>query len=136
MSKIFVVTSGCYSSYSICGVYSTKERAETIIQHVCDSRIEEYELDEFYNEIERGLRPFQVTFIGEEVTVIGQKDLSMEFDTVYQNANDKGPRFYIPVIAQDAAHAVKIAAEKRMQALVEIEQGLWEKTHFGWERKY
>ena len=45
--KIYIVTSGCYSDYTIERVFSTKEKAnEFIQQHGTDYRIEEYVVDE------------------------------------------------------------------------------------------
>ena len=45
--KIYIVTSGEYSDYTIERVFSTKEKAnEFIQQHGTDYRIEEYVVDE------------------------------------------------------------------------------------------
>ena len=49
--KVYVVTSGEYSDYSIVGVCSTRDNAEKMVvadnarSMFCDARIEEYELD-------------------------------------------------------------------------------------------
>lgn len=48
MKVIYAVSSGSYSDYHICGVFSTKEKAEAFMAAVEDSdynEIEEYELD-------------------------------------------------------------------------------------------
>lgn len=52
MSKVYVVTSGCYSDYHIDGVYSTREAAEkrcAAWDGYDDPMIEEYELDDGSN---------------------------------------------------------------------------------------
>ena len=44
--KIYVVTSGEYSNYSIEGIFSTKEKADAFVSKYSDGGVEEYELDE------------------------------------------------------------------------------------------
>jgi hypothetical protein len=50
---IYVVTEGCYSSYHICAVFSTKEKAQDFINKkkdlYYDASIEDYPLDAFDN---------------------------------------------------------------------------------------
>lgn len=47
MAKIYIVTSGDYSDYSINAVFSTKEKAEEYVQqHGTDYRVEDYDIDE------------------------------------------------------------------------------------------
>jgi hypothetical protein len=47
MDKVYIVTHGGYSDYSICAVFSTRDKAEEYIQqHGNTFRIEEYSLDE------------------------------------------------------------------------------------------
>jgi hypothetical protein len=47
MDKVYIITYGYYSDYSICAVFSTKEKAEEYIQqHGNMFRIEEHLLDE------------------------------------------------------------------------------------------
>lgn len=58
--KIYIVTSGEYSDYSIEAVFSTKNKAESYIQqHGTGYRIEEYDLDE---EVEKKTQIWSVTF--------------------------------------------------------------------------
>lgn len=48
MKKIFAVTSGCYSDYHVCALFSSREKAEAFKSAVPDydyNDIEEYELD-------------------------------------------------------------------------------------------
>lgn len=47
MDKVYIITYGCYSDYSICAVFSTLDKAEEYIQqHGNVFRIEEHLLDE------------------------------------------------------------------------------------------
>ena len=47
MDKVYIITYGTYSDYSICAVYSTRDKAEEYIkQHGNVFRIEEHLLDE------------------------------------------------------------------------------------------
>ena len=47
MAKIYIVTSGDYSDYTIEAVFSTKEKAEEYVQqHGTNYRIEDYDIDE------------------------------------------------------------------------------------------
>ena len=58
--KIYVVTTGCYSDYSIVGVCSTLEKANELkLLKNADNDIEEYNVDEF-PERPKGMYPFHV----------------------------------------------------------------------------
>jgi hypothetical protein len=47
MDKVYIITYGIYSDYSICAVFSTRDKAEEYIQQHGDAyRIEEYSVDE------------------------------------------------------------------------------------------
>lgn len=47
MDKVYIVTYGIYSDYSICAVFSTRDKAEEYIQQHGDTyRIEEYSVDD------------------------------------------------------------------------------------------
>lgn len=47
MDKVYIITYGDYSDYSICAVFSTRDKAEEYIQQHGDTyRIEEYSVDE------------------------------------------------------------------------------------------
>jgi hypothetical protein len=53
MDKVYIVTHGDYSDYSICAVFSTRDKAEEYIQqHGNTFRIEEYSLDEHVEQSE------------------------------------------------------------------------------------
>lgn len=66
---IYVVTSGDYSDYHICGVFSTQEKAQQYIKVDAGNtdfeenyRIEQYKLDEMYDLILLGLNKYVVNF--------------------------------------------------------------------------
>ena len=47
MNKVYIITYGDYSDYTICAVFSTRDKAEEYIQQHGDTyRIEEYSVDE------------------------------------------------------------------------------------------
>lgn len=47
MDKVYIITCGDYSDYTICAVFSTRDKAEEYIQQHGDTyRIEEYSVDE------------------------------------------------------------------------------------------
>lgn len=47
MEKVYIITYGDYSDYTICAVFSTRDKAEEYIQQHGDTyRIEEYSVDE------------------------------------------------------------------------------------------
>ena len=51
MAKIYIVTSGEYSDYTIDAVFSTKEKAEEYVQQYgTNYRVEDYDIDEEINE--------------------------------------------------------------------------------------
>lgn len=50
MSKVYVITSGCYSDYHICGVATDKEKAHLLAERFSNSydtaEVEEYDTDD------------------------------------------------------------------------------------------
>lgn len=50
MSKVYVITHGCYSSYHICAVTLEEDKAEMLAKHFSDgfdtAQIEEYDTDD------------------------------------------------------------------------------------------
>jgi hypothetical protein len=133
MSKIYVVSSGCYSDYSISGVFSTKEKSEQWARacghDITDKeygggRIEEYELDEGLIEIDRGLLPFRVDIQKNgdvlEVTQHGFPSIIEPIASwsTYDGFNGaRPPRQNVYVWARDRDHAIKVANERRIDAL-------------------
>lgn len=124
MTTIYVLTSGSYSDYRVDGVYSTREMAQAVIDRGWGGEIEEYELDELADFLEKGLNCYWVEM---------QRNGDSEVRASYPN-NDGyeelslwayEPREYrlcMRIVAKDEQHAVKIANERRMQL---IASGEW-----------
>ena len=125
MAKIYLITSGNYSDYSVWGVCSTKKKAEQTIKildkekHYDDFRIEEFTLD-FIDQLPPGHEPWRI-----EMDRDGNVDerfchVNIERETILNE-----PRFFTPynhiemmemtVAATDLKHAIKIVNEKRAQ---------------------
>lgn len=129
MTTIYAVTSGSYSDYSICGVFSSKERAQAYIdagsleRYTDYNDIEEYVLDECVDEISRGLFPFRVIMykdgsVHEVAPTTPQIDKAQYvhwMDRAYWSPPQPWANFY--VWAEIREGAVKIANERRIQAL-------------------
>lgn len=119
MKTIYIVTSGCYSDYSIDAVFSTKEKAEAYIVSLNEpkdkygpSQIEEYELDEDGDYLVSGGKYWDVEMDKEGNVVdvkLGRHSAKDGWWNCYSQI------FYVgSIAARDAEHAVKIANEKRI----------------------
>ncbi|SDZ81979.1 hypothetical protein SAMN05192529_102126 [Arachidicoccus rhizosphaerae] len=135
--KIYIVTDGCYSDYSIRGVFTTKENAEKFIRAYSfdEPSIEEYESDNLNEEIQNGNTCF-VVFIDKD----GNNAKAEKSNTDYGDYRDYVGKAYIDekkffgndyshnarirntVWAKDEKHAIKIANERRIRVLAE---GRW-----------
>lgn len=114
--KIYIVTAGCYSDYSIEAVFTTQDKANDYIQqHGTDYNIEEYELDE---EVTKQVQVWRVEFKFN----IDTKELS-ECVTCYKAEEYRDTcrvirylhsenLFLIYVDADSMDRAVKIASER------------------------
>jgi len=127
MKKIFIVTSGAYSDYGIDAVFSTEELAQKFIDsfkqdNYNDMYIEEWPLDPNEQHLKQGRKPFflkinkkgDVTDIKIKTSASGFKS-DMPTANISFTANDEWMN--IECFADDDAHAVKIAGEKRTQIL-------------------
>jgi hypothetical protein len=121
--KIYVVTSGSYSDYSISDVFSTKEKAQAYIDAYGGgyNHIEDYELDPEYKTAKPGYARYSVTMDRDgnvsrntRCTAIGLVD---EEDELYWNRWNNV--FQCTVEAKSDVHAVKIVNEKRTQYIAE-----------------
>lgn len=131
MKTIYIVTSGDYSDYRINSVFDTRDKAEKFIEHIREKvseydakycTVEEWELNKFYSEIERGLRCFSVhypdiengdSFIAEEEKPRDGNE--RHWQSILVNRTDTNYMVY--VWAKDKQLALKIANEKRVQYL-------------------
>lgn len=127
--KIYIVTSGEYSEYSIDAVFTTKEKAvDYVEQHGTDYNIEEYNLDE---EVEKKTQLWCIEFCVEDgklceacPTIYNKKEA---VDTCYiSNTFDYRKVkshicFYVDADSMD--RAVKIARERF--AAVKANEYIW-----------
>lgn len=125
MASIYIVTSGEYSDYGINAIFDAQEKAEAYIAYERTHRkywrpnIEEWELNEGYDPISRGLTCFQVRF--EDATKGDAKAeatySSREEEHHYFSRTTERTVYYTWVWAKDEASALKIANERRVHYL-------------------
>jgi len=129
-AKVFLITAGTYSDYRILGACSTRYAATEWASLYPDYEIEEFELDQVpAHPSGHQLRSVRMDSDGNVVPIFGKVTMVCEPDS---NANEwkqdaayKTPpiaTMWIRVWARDARHAIKIANEKRIQA---IASGQW-----------
>ena len=112
--KVYVITKGCYSDYSIYGVTLDKKHAEEMKKYFSDeydeAEIEEYDTDD-YKPIHEGKKQYCVYFRNDgEITCY-------KYDFVYEKANgrilkERFDAYKIYLWAVDEEHALKIASDK------------------------
>ena len=116
---VFVVTSGVYSDYGICGVYSTLEQAEEIVgpgpQDEYGRRVEWYALDD----ADDAYGPWSVTIArtGEEASAYREEELPNP-GVIFRGRE----RALIHLMAHNEEQATKAANEKRSFL---IASGVW-----------
>lgn len=125
MSDVYVVTTGCYSSYSIWGVFSTLEKAELYRSAIPDSNdIEIYTIDEVkVDMVDLGYKFYRVEFDKPgNIKRVSQDqpcnryDESEEARFYYYNYPEAVYEKYwlnVYVWAKDKHHAIKIASDFR-----------------------
>lgn len=116
---VYVITTGEYSDYSICAIFSTKEKAnEYIQQHGTEYRIEEYNLDE---EVVKEVQLWRIDVSLKdnslvEVSALGYRDKDYQDkcrDTcsVYETFRDGNCiKFFVDADSMDKA--IKIVSER------------------------
>lgn len=133
MKTIYVVTAGEYSEYRVCGIFSTRENAEKYMRafpkpgYSSYNDIEEYELDQYIREIDRGLLPFWIRMYRDgEVIEVRQEDFFGNNKEVHwMTGGYWGPKqpwanFY--VWAKNREAAIKIANERRIKDLATLKE--------------
>ena len=123
MTTVYLVSSGSYSDWCLLGIYSTRELAEKRAALLPDANdIEERELDQDSELIERGFAAWDVTFYRdgrvcphqEESFDRAREARVWDFRTVDWHSEWE---FIFAVFARDEAHALKIAQDKRAEYL-------------------
>lgn len=117
MGKIYLVSEGSYSDYHICGVYSTKEKAEEAKKLFgSGSDIEEHDLDAIPDH-PQGLYLYEVRMMqngncNKPETI----DCGMGIgDNLYSHLGELITRMW----SEDERHAAKIANERRAQLITD-----------------
>jgi hypothetical protein len=140
---VFALEDGEYSDYHVIGIYTTKERAESV-QKAVGGTIAEWELDPGWSEINKGLNVYLVWMLRDGTTErVDLQDVSSYSKERHRSGSHslEGHSYLwqrtqasaykrkgIPdclnctVWARNEKHAVKIANEKRVQM---IANGEW-----------
>lgn len=123
MAKVYVVTTGSYSDYSIYEICSTEENALAVAEALRNESspggvvndIEVYELDQIATMLEKGHKNYRVSWTGDYQDVEAkQHSLRTGLDGKITHAWwDK--RHQVWVSAKDEEHAKKIALEHYIQ---------------------
>lgn len=118
--KVYLVTSGEYSDYKVEAIFDDKELAKKFIslhgKHCCNDEIEEFEMNKYKSDTEKGLCGYGIWMERNGKYKIHSEILSHECQNklsfTYNNE-------YLVVycLAKSEEHAVKIANEKRTQIL-------------------
>lgn len=125
-SKVYIVTSGCYSDYGVEGVFSTRENAQKVVDlyspgsdFMGEWRIEEFELDRLMTFAERGKQLYSIE-MEKDGTVVKcnvefREDLPPDEEFHYVSFKSFPCRLCLitHVIATSKEHAIKIANERR-----------------------
>jgi hypothetical protein len=136
---IYLVTSGSYSDYGIDAAFSTEAKANQYIAHYKDNNnyymemgIEEYELDVHTDRLDQGYLPYmvQITY-GGDVLKAEEIKRSLTESGVHFYGRRKDDNTHLNLSwygqAKSKEHAIKIASEKRSQA---IALNMWGDTGF------
>lgn len=123
MSKVYLVSSGEYSDYSIDGIFSSKEKAMAFMYHFHKedgyggyNDVAEREVDPWGEQIDQGLTLWRV-YIRKQ----GDTDRCSMIDP---SSNEVGYEFYgnalcFQVWAKNQDHAIKIAGERRARIIAD-----------------
>ena len=141
--KVYLVSDGCYSDYSVLGIYSTRTLAEKAHElYNADNEIEEFDLDDFPDS-PPGMQAYKVdmdrhgTATAERIKVPAADDT--DFGTpipAYLKSKDplwQDPSYSLEVWAESPEHAIKIMNEKRLQMIAENN---WVDCNTYWHRRH
>jgi len=130
--RVYIASSGQYSDYRILGVFSTKKIAEKFTLIYGDSgygernEVEEFEVDEHKNNLDRGLALFFVRWFSkawrEKSPSYDEWDCTLEEPTeeiIKPNWIKDGNVWTAHIWAKGKTHALKIASELKRQSIVE-----------------
>lgn len=117
MDKVYIITYGDYSDYSICAVFSTRDKAEEYIQqHGNTFRIEEYLLDEAVEQseiwsVEIGMSSHKIRLCEScsDSWSIGRVDKFRVYEPAFRNS-EWGIKMFLRSDSMD--RAIKVANER------------------------
>jgi hypothetical protein len=140
MNKVYMVSDGSYSDYSVLGIYSTRELAERAREVLnAGNDIEEMELDAI-PETPPGLLAWWVNMaengdIKQGPHRQGPTDGHETRWRIQFGYADVAPTAFFTLWARDADHAIKIAADKRRGLMVTGEwQAVFAKETAEWKK--
>lgn len=123
MTKVFVVTSGCYSDYRIAAVFSTEAGANEYIEASKDDHsefndVEIYNLDEFTPRA--GFRTYRIA-MREDGSYVARSSPGPETSTTCLSFTYQGVwELILTRYVESEQHAVKIANEIRAQRIATL----------------
>ena len=128
MKKIYLVSGGSYSDYTIYGAFDNRELAEQYkkLFNSNDYGIEEMELNPKEPEINAGKKPYKVSFNNytiESIEICGPDIIHGMYSCCTW--------LHIHVWARDEEHAKKVGADLRFRGLA---NNLFKMTKFGYEK--
>jgi hypothetical protein len=121
--KIYLVTSGSYSDYGIDAAFSTREKAQELIDRLewdDTPNIEEWAVDELPTALRPGCHLYQVWMDKEGNTDrIEIKEKPTSYEAFWSEEHTSGywdreaQRWVFTCVARDGNHAIKISNERR-----------------------
>lgn len=121
MSIIYVITEGWYSDYHIVGAFSTRENAQTFLDHfpsvLKDASIEEWELDPGLEQIHRNLNLYWLFMDRDGNTRVNSPTSTKESMWWTGFLKNGLPLLGAEIWARDEVHAIKILNERRAAIL-------------------
>lgn len=118
---LYLVSTGDYSDYQVRAIFSDREKAAAWAQDYCHqgaNDIEEYPLDPEGFRTPEGLVPFEVHIRISDGYVSYVKADEEETSTGTRTVGISDPFLFVSCYARDTEHAIKIAGEKRIAALL------------------
>ena len=126
MSICYAISTGEYSDYQVCAIFTTREKAEAAKgPYGVDAQIEEFRLDPVIPEWQAGRRLYHCCkcSVSGQVFVFSSNlsDSTFHESLTFNYASyfepyPRGKSSQVYVFARDREHAVKIAAEKFAKA--------------------
>jgi len=115
--KVYIVTSGIYSDYNICGVFSTEEKAEKYAADCEYSRKDHVKVDEYTLDERKERRIYRVFMTKEgEVNNI-YPELLPERGKLLRDFGSYDKELCWDVDTEDRERAIKVVNEKRAQII-------------------